>query len=44
VDTLGHLLTLTITAANEQDRAQVKDQAEAVEEATDRRVELAYVD
>jgi predicted TPR repeat methyltransferase len=30
VDTLGHLLALKVTAANEQDRAQVADLAQAV--------------
>ena len=34
VDTLGHLLALHVTAANEQDRAQVAVLAEAVQEAT----------
>ena len=44
VDTLGHLLALKVTAANEQDRAQVGDLARAVQEATGENVELAYVD
>lgn len=44
VDTLGHLLALKVTAANEQDRAQVGDLARAVQEATGQNVELAYVD
>jgi transposase len=44
VDTLGHLLALTVTPANEDDRKQVKDLAQAVQEATDEHVELAYVD
>lgn len=44
VDTLGHLLALKVTAANEQDRAQVADLAEAVQAATGENVELAYVD
>ena len=34
VDTLGHLLALKVTAANEQDRAQVGDLAQALQEAT----------
>src|SRR3982750_1363231 len=34
VDTLGHLLALIVTAADEQDRAQVAGLAEAVQEAT----------
>jgi transposase len=44
VDTLGHLLALHVTPANEQDRAQVATLAEAVQEATGESVELAYVD
>jgi transposase len=44
VDTLGHLLALKVTAANEQDRAQVGALAEAVQAATGQNVELAYVD
>lgn len=44
VDTLGHLLALVVTAANEQDRAQVKQLAEQVQEVTGETVELAYVD
>jgi len=44
VDTLGHLLALKVTAANEQDRAQVKDLAQAVQAATGQNVQLAYVD
>lgn len=44
VDTLGHLLALKATPANEQDRAQVGELAGAVQEATGESVELAYVD
>src|SRR5438309_760137 len=44
VDTLGHLLALHVTPANEQDRAQVGALAEAVQEVTGESVELAYVD
>ena len=44
VDTLGHLLALKVTAANDQDRAQVGALAEAVQVATGENVELAYVD
>jgi transposase len=44
VDTLGHLLALKVTAASEQDRAQVGELARALQEATDGNVELAYVD
>jgi transposase len=44
VDTLGHLLALLVTPANEQDRAQVAALAEAVQEATGEAVEVAFVD
>jgi len=44
VDTLGHLLALTVTPANEQERAQVADLAEAVQEATGEHVAVAFVD
>lgn len=44
VDTLGHLLALPVTAASEQERAQVGALAEAVQEATGERVEVAFVD
>jgi transposase len=44
VDTLGHLLALLVTPANEQERAQVAELADAVQEATGEAVELAYVD
>lgn len=44
VDTLGHLLALKVTAANEQDRAQVAELAQAVQEATGENVQIAYVD
>ena len=44
VDTLGHLLALHVTAADEQDRAQVGKLAEAVQEITGENVALAYVD
>ena len=44
VDTLGHLLALRVTAATEQDRAQVDELARSVQEATGESVELAYVD
>ena len=44
VDTLGHLLALPVTAANEQDRSQVHTLAEKVQEVTGDAVELAYVD
>jgi len=44
VDTLGQLLTLHVTPANEQDSAQVARLAAAVQEVTGAHVELAYVD
>jgi len=44
VDTLGHLLAVRVTPADEQERAQVAALAEAVQEATGDTVELAYVD
>ena len=44
VDTLGHLLALHVTAANEQDREQVEVLTEAIQEATGENIELAYVD
>ena len=44
VDTLGHLLALHVTPANEQDRAQVGQIAQAVQEATGESVEVAFVD
>src|SRR5215469_7434097 len=44
VDTLGHLLALHVTPADDQDRAQVGELAEAVQEVTRGSVELAYVD
>jgi transposase len=44
VDTLGHLLALVVTPANEQDRAQVAELAEAVQDVTGETVALAFVD
>jgi transposase len=44
VDTLGHLLALLVTPANEQERAQVAALAQAVQEVTGQHVELAFVD
>jgi transposase len=44
VDTLGNLLALRVSPANEQDRGRVGELAEAVQEATGESVELAYVD
>lgn len=44
VDTLGHLLALHVTPANEQDRGQVERLASHVQQMTGQGVELAYVD
>ncbi len=44
VDTLGHLLALTVTPANQQDRAQVGQLAQAIQAAVDEPVQLAFVD
>ena len=44
VDTLGHLIDLTVTPANEQERAQVKQLCEAVQEATGQTVQVAWAD
>jgi transposase len=44
VDTLGHLLALKVTAANEDDRTQVEALSEELQEATGESVEVAYVD
>lgn len=44
VDTLGHLLALRVTAADEQDRAQVAELAQAVQETTGQNVQVAFVD
>jgi transposase len=44
VDTLGHLLALKVTPANEQDRAQVAELSQAVQEVTGQSVQVAFVD
>ncbi len=44
VDTLGHLLALHVTPANEQDRAQVAQLAQAVQSVTEKNVQVAFVD
>src|SRR5919202_7099057 len=44
VDTLGHLLIAFVTAADEQERAQVGHLAGVVQQLTGQTVELAYVD
>jgi transposase len=43
-DTLGHLLALCVTAADEQDRAQVSELAKRAQEETGKMVEIAFVD
>jgi transposase len=44
VDTLGNLLALKVTAANEQERAQVAELAAQVQAVTGGTVEVAFVD
>jgi len=44
VDTLGHLLALHVTSADEQDRAQVEQLAAEVQRITEQNVEVGYVD
>jgi transposase len=44
VDTLGYLLSLHVTAADEQDRQEVGKLAKDVQKQTGKSVELAYVD
>jgi transposase len=44
VDTLGHLLALKVTPANEQDRAQVATLAKEIQEVTGQNVQVAFVD
>ena len=44
VDTLGHLLALKVTPANEQDRAQVAELVVALQEVSGENVEVAFVD
>jgi len=44
VDTLGHLLALVVSPADEQDRAHVADLTAALQAATGESVEIAYVD
>ena len=44
VDTLGNLLALKVTPANEQERAQVGELAAKVQEVTGKNVSLAFVD
>src|SRR5260221_7363364 len=44
VDTLGHLLALVVTAANEDERTQVQTLTQQVQDVTGQRVEVAFVD
>ena len=44
VDTLGNLLALKVTAANEQEREQVAELAAKVQEVTGGTVQIAFVD
>src|SRR5436190_10201342 len=44
VDTLGNLLALTVTPANENERSQVQDLAKRIQEVTGETVEIAFVD
>jgi transposase len=44
VDTLGHLLALLVSPANEDDRREVEKLSKEIQEATGKSVELAYVD
>jgi len=44
VDTLGHLLALRVSPANEDDREEVRKLSEEIQKASGETVELAYVD
>jgi transposase len=44
VDTVGHLLALKVTPANQDDRTQVEALSQELQEATGENVEIAYVD
>src|SRR5919107_2116537 len=44
VDTLGHLLALRVSPANEDDREEVAKLSEEIQQASGENVELAYVD
>jgi transposase len=44
VDTLGHLLALKVTPANEQDRAQVAQLAKDLQNETGKNIKVAFVD
>lgn len=43
VDTFGHLLALHVTAANEQERAQVYELAQQVQAVTGDTIQVAFV-
>lgn len=44
VDTLGHLLSVVITPANEQERAQVGELCRQVQQVTGQTVQVSFVD
>jgi transposase len=44
VDTLGYLLTLLVTPANKQERAQVAQLTEQIQQVTGESVQIAFVD
>ena len=44
VDTLGNLLAVTITPANEQERVQVDELCRQVQQATEEQVQIAFAD
>ena len=44
MNTLGHLLALRVSPANEDDRQEAEKLSEQIQEATGESVELAYVD
>jgi hypothetical protein len=44
VDTLGYLLALRVSPANEDGRKQVEKLSEEIQKATQENVEIAYVD
>src|SRR3954453_4964483 len=44
VGTLGHLLALRVSPANEDDRQEERKLSEEIQRATEENVELAYVD
>lgn len=44
VDSLGHLIAAVVTPANENERVQVAELAQRVQEVTDQSVQVAWVD